>query len=132
MKPALRIGHIALSFHHASAAVVQLVIEEAGYEVELAAAPHAEMFEMFRRGEVDGVVSAWLPASHGVYLAPFEDQTEKFSALYQSYCIWGVPDSVPPDLVASVDDLRREDVAARMDKLIQGINEGAGISRFSR
>jgi glycine betaine/proline transport system substrate-binding protein len=132
MKPTLRLGHIALSFHRASAAVVQLVIEEAGYEVELVAAPHAEMFEMFRRGEVDGVVSAWLPASHGVYLAPFEDKTEKLAALYEPYCIWGVPEYVPPDLVASVDDLRRPDVAARMEKLIQGINEGAGISRFSQ
>lgn len=127
-----RLGHIALSFHQASAAVVQVIMERAGYTVELSSAPHAEMFERFERGDVDGVVSAWLPASHGMYLAPFEERVVKLTTLYEPYCIWGVPDYVPADSVRSVDDLRKPEVAARMTKLIQGINPGAGISRFSR
>jgi glycine betaine/proline transport system substrate-binding protein len=49
-----------------------------------------------------------------------------------SSSIWGVPDYVPEDVVASVDDLRKPEVAARMNKRMQGINPGAGISRFSR
>lgn len=128
----VRLGHIGLSFHEATAAVVQLLLEQEGHLVKTAVAPHAEMFERFGRGEVDAVVSAWLPASHGVYLAPFAQNVVKLGVLYTPYCIWGVPDYVPEDVVASVDDLRKPDVAARMNKRIQGINPGAGISRFSK
>ena len=46
------------------------------------------------RGEVDVMVSAWLPASHGEYLAPFEQDVIKVTVLYEPYCIWGVPDYV--------------------------------------
>lgn len=132
MSRRFRLGHIALSFHAASAAIVQVLMEQAGYVVELRQAPHAEMFELFRVGEVDGVVSAWLPASHGAYLAPFEERVVKVTTLYEPYCIWGVPDYVPVESLRSVEDLCRPDIAERMTKLIQGINPGAGISRFSQ
>jgi len=128
----VRLGHIALSFHQASAAVVQLLIEQNGYTVELSAAPHGEMFERFGRGEVDMVCSAWLPASHGIYLSHLEDQVIKLGVLYEPYCIWGVPEYVPADAVATIDDLKKPGVAAKMRKVIQGINPGAGISRFSQ
>ncbi|MFV1942887.1 glycine betaine ABC transporter substrate-binding protein [Pseudomonas luteola] len=128
----IRIGHIGLSFHAASAAVVQRIVERHGYRVESVAAPHEDMFRHYGAGEVDFLVSAWLPASHGGYLAPYAEQTRTLGVLYQPYCIWGVPDYVPAEAVASIDDLKRPDVAAHMSLLIQGINPGAGISRFSR
>jgi glycine betaine/proline transport system substrate-binding protein len=132
MPGTIRLGHIALSFHQAAAAVVALVLERAGHVVEMSSAPHAELFERLGRGEIDMLCSAWLPASHGVYLAPFEDNVVKLGVLYEPYCIWGVPDYVPAEAVATVDDLKKPDVAARMRKVIQGINPGAGISRFSQ
>lgn len=128
----IRIGHIGLSFHAASAALVEQVFEKHGWQVENSASPHQEMFERYGRGEVDMLVSAWLPASHEVYLAPFIDNTVKLAVLYHPYCIWGVPDYVPERDVASVEDLLKPEVQARMEKRIQGINPGAGISRFSR
>lgn len=131
MNRTIRLGHIALSFHQASAAVVAAVLESAGYTVALSSAPHAEMFERFGQGAVDGVVSAWLPASHGMYLDPIADRVARLGVLYEPYCIWGVPDYVPAADVDSVDDLTRPDVLARMSRLVQGINPGAGISRFS-
>ena len=90
------------------------------------------MFRRYGAGDVDLLVSAWLPASHGGYLAPHETETLRLGVLYEPYCIWGVPDYVPIDAVASVEDLLRPDVAARMGKLVQGIHPGAGISRFSK
>lgn len=129
--PAIRLGHIDLSFHAASAAVVQAILERHGHEVELSAAPHEAMFQRLRAREVDIVASAWLPASHGGYLAPALDEVEKLTVLYEPYCIWGVPDYIPQDMLASVDDLKKLHVLARMDKVIDGINPGAGISRFS-
>ncbi|WP_175252933.1 glycine betaine ABC transporter substrate-binding protein [Pseudomonas sp. BMW13] len=132
MKPIIRLGYIDLSFHAASAALVQRVLERHGYEVQVSAAPHEDMFRRFGAGAVDMLVSAWLPASHGDYLAPYAAQTRTLGVLYRPYCIWGVPDYVPVDAVQSVADLLRPEVATRMTRLIQGINPGAGISRFSR
>ena len=131
MQP-LRVGHIALSFHAASAAVVRRILESHGHTVESSSAPHEEMFARYGAGEIDLLVSAWLPSSHGTYLAPFEADTVRWGVLYEPYCIWGVPEYVPADAVTGVADLLRLDVASRMDKRIQGIGPGAGISRFSK
>jgi glycine betaine/proline transport system substrate-binding protein len=127
----IRLGYIDLSFHAASAAVVQRILEQHGHTVELRAAPHEAMFDLLHAGEVDLVSSAWLPASHGAYLAPSLAAVEKLTVLYEPYCLWGVPDYVPQDVLASVDDLKKLEVVSRMDKVIAGINPGAGISRFS-
>lgn len=132
MKPVIRLGNIDLSFHAASAAVVQRILERHGYEVISSTSPHETMFLRYGAREVDMLVSAWLPASHGGYLAPHAAHTRMLGVLYQPYCIWGVPDYVPVEQVASVADLARPEVASRMSHLIQGINPGAGISRFSR
>ncbi|WP_444944493.1 glycine betaine ABC transporter substrate-binding protein [Microbulbifer sp. ZKSA006] len=131
MDNSIRIGHIALSFHEASAREVARVLEAHGHQTHLKSAPHEAAFELLKNGEIDLLTSAWLPSSHGVYLKPLLDQVEKVSVLYEPYCIWGVPDYVPVDAVASVDDLLKEPALSRMDRLIQGINPGAGISRFS-
>lgn len=127
----IRLGHIDLSFHAASAGVIQAILERHGHLVTLHAAPHEKMFALLQAGQVDLVCSAWLPASHGAYLAPSVDDVEKLTVLYEPYCLWGVPDYVPEAMVASVADLLKPDVAGRMDKTIDGINPGAGISRFS-
>ncbi len=52
----IRIGHIGLSFHAASAAVVQRIVERHGYRVESVAAPHEDMFKHYGAGEVDFLV----------------------------------------------------------------------------
>jgi glycine betaine/proline transport system substrate-binding protein len=33
------------------------------------------------------LVSAWLPASHGEYLAPFLNETIQLRTLYEPYCL---------------------------------------------
>lgn len=131
MKPLIRLGYIDLSFHAASAEVVAALLRLHGHEVQMLRAPHETMFEMLGRDEVDVMASAWLPASHEKYLAPIREQLRELTVLYQPYCIWGVPDYVPAEVLSSVDDLRKPEVLARMRRTIQGINPGAGISRFS-
>ncbi|MDW9670254.1 glycine/betaine ABC transporter substrate-binding protein [Sinorhizobium meliloti] len=131
MSRSLRLGHIDLSFHAASAAIVQLILERHGHQVEVSAAPHKEMFRRYGRAEVDILVSAWLPASHSTYLAPLEPDTRKLTVLYEPYCLWGVPEFIPEAEVASVADLLSPTALQRLDRRIQGINPGAGISRFS-
>jgi glycine betaine/proline transport system substrate-binding protein len=128
---AVRVGHIDLSFHDASALEVESILKKHHCQVERSKAPHEEMFRRMQRGAIDVLVSAWLPASHGAYLEPFESEVRKLTVLYEPYCIWGVPDYVPAT-VESVADLLKPPALERMEKLIQGINPGAGISRFSK
>jgi glycine betaine/proline transport system substrate-binding protein len=126
------VGNIALSFHAAAAAVVKILLEGWAYETDEREAAHEDMFAMLGRGEVDLLVTAWLPASHGRYLAPIETQTVKLGLLYRPFCIWGVPDYVSLSKVGGIEDLARPEIARVFRKRIQGIGEGAGISRFSR
>jgi glycine betaine/proline transport system substrate-binding protein len=131
-KDAITLGQIGLSFHEAAAAVVARVLGDYGQTVVFSTALHEEMFARMRLGEVDLLCAAWLPGSHGTYLAPFEGEVEKLTVLYEPYAFWGVPDYVPVDAVRTVEDLRKPDVVQQMTKVIQGIGPGAGISRFSR
>ncbi|AJY11256.1 glycine betaine ABC transporter substrate-binding protein [Burkholderia dolosa] len=123
---------IDLSFHRAASGVVRRILNEHGVTVDEIFAPHEEAFRILRDGKADMLGSAWLPSSHSVYLAPFEHDVEKITVLYRPYTLWGVPDYVPESAVRAIPDLKRPDVASRMVKRIQGINPGAGISRFSR
>ncbi|MEP4036069.1 glycine betaine ABC transporter substrate-binding protein [Pseudophaeobacter sp.] len=131
MSEPIRLGHIGLTFHEASAVEVAQILERHGHTVSFASAPHEKAFDLLAQGEVDLLASAWLPSSHDTYLNPLLDQVEKVTVLYEPYCIWGVPDYVSESDVASVSDLLREPALGRMERLIQGINPGAGISRFS-
>lgn len=88
MKPIIRLGYIDLSFHAASAALMQRVLERHDYEVQVSAAPHEDMFRRYGAGAVDMLASAWLPPSHGDYLAPYAAQTRTLGVLYRPYCIW--------------------------------------------
>jgi glycine betaine/proline transport system substrate-binding protein len=125
------VGHIDLSFHDAAAWEVERILAEYGHAVHRTAAPHEEMFAALRRGDVDVLVAAWLPHSHGGYLESFAHDVTEVTVLYEPYCLWGVPDYVPPSAVTGIGDLAKPDVLQRMERLIQGINPGAGISRFS-
>jgi len=131
MAEPLILGQVGLSFHTAAAAVLAEVLEDLGHTIEIREAPHEDMFAMLGKGEVDLVCSAWLPASHGGYIAPFEDQLHKLAVIYTPYCIWGISADAPAD-IQSVEDLAKPEIAAKFRKLIQGITPGAGISRFSR
>ncbi|OJJ23116.1 hypothetical protein BKI52_01835 [marine bacterium AO1-C] len=127
----IALGQIDLSFHHASAGIYVYLLNHFGYEVAVKSAKHEAMFDQFVAGEVELLLSAWLPGSHSKYLKDF-DAYEKLSAIYEPYCIWGVPEYVPETTVSTIQDLADPLVASKFNKLIQGINEGAGISRFSR
>lgn len=127
----ITIGQIDLSFHKAAAAVYHLVLSYLGYSVELVTAPHAQMFALQEAGKIDLLVSAWLPGSHAKYLEPYRQQATLLPAIYEPFCIWGVPSYIPQELANSVNDLTKPPIAARLCKTIDGIGSGAGISRFS-
>ena len=133
MTKKITMGVTDLSFHRTTASLVANVLKTMGFEVERIFSPHQENFEKLKTGEIDMLSSAWLPSSHGIYKADVEEVEPliELGLHYEPYALWGVPDYVPEEAVFEVADLLKPEVAERMISQIQGINPGAGITRFS-
>ncbi|KAB2826054.1 glycine betaine ABC transporter substrate-binding protein [Aliivibrio finisterrensis] len=133
MKNKIILGVTDLSFHRVTASIVSHVLADMGFKVERVYSPHQENFEKLKSGDIDMLASAWLPSSHGIYKSDVEEIVEllELGLHYKPYAHWGVPDYIPESAVSEVKDLLKPEVISRMNKQIQGINPGAGISRFS-
>ncbi|CAM4398071.1 MULTISPECIES: glycine betaine ABC transporter substrate-binding protein [Zobellia] len=133
MSKSINLGVTDLSFHRIAASLVANTLEEIGFTVKRTYSPHEENFERLKTGDVDILASAWLPSSHGIY----KNEVEKVVPLvelglhYKPYALWGVPDYVPEKEVSKIADLLKPNVVSKIKKDIQGINPGAGITRFS-
>jgi hypothetical protein len=128
--PTVRLGVTDLSFHRATGAVIAAVLERMGFRVERRYAPHEENFERLRDDEIDMIASAWIPFSHGAYKRRVEEvvATRELGLHYEPYALWGVPEYVPEADVASVEDLLKPQVRARMRKLIPGAHRPSGAA----
>ena len=123
----LRLGQISLSFYAVTGGVVQEVLERLGHTVEITQGSHAQIFPKLGAGEVDLLVAAWLPHGHAMYGAQYGDRAEPLAALYEgARFAWMVPSYVPEAQVAQIDDLKKSNVLARMDKTIQGTGRDSG------
>ncbi len=126
-------GITDLFFHRVTGALVTYVLEEMGFTVERKYALHEENFRRLKEGEIDMISSAWLPSSHGIYKKEVEKKIEviELGLHYTPYALWGVPDYVLQKELDQITDLLKPDVLKKMNKTIQGIGPGAGITRFS-
>jgi glycine betaine/proline transport system substrate-binding protein len=128
----VRLGQIGLSFYAVTAGVVQEVLERLGHRVEVTTGSHAQIFPRLGAGEVDLLVAAWLPHGHAVYWQQYGARAQQLGVLYRGARFeWTVPAYVPPAEVSSVDDLRRPEVLARMEKTIQGTGRDSGNMMLS-
>lgn len=124
----IRLGQVGLSFYEVVAAVVQEVLEQDGYEVEVTTGNHGEIFPKLGAGEIDLLVAAWLPDGHAPLYAKVKDVSFVVGELYgDAKLYWAVPEYVPSDLVRSIEDLKKPEVVARMDKRIRGIGATSGL-----
>lgn len=133
MAQKITIGVTDLSFHHVAASLVSHFLVDMGFEVERVYAHHENNFKRLKNKETDMLVSAWLPSSHGGYKEDVEEVRPviELGLHYEPYALWGVPDYVPAEDVSAVADLLKPHVKEKMKSHIQGINPGAGITRFS-
>ena len=73
----VRLAYVDWSSSIASAHLAQAVLqEELGYRVELQRMTADDMWQAVASGQVDGMLSAWLPTTHEHYLQRFGDQME--------------------------------------------------------
>ncbi len=71
----VRIAYVEWSSEIASTNVVRAVLqEEMGYECEIIPMAADEMWEAVATGEVDAMVAAWLPGTHGHFYEQYADQ----------------------------------------------------------
>lgn len=124
----IRLGQVGLSFYAVVGGIVQEVLEKDGYKVEVSAGSHGEIFPKLGTGEVDILAAAWLPDGHAPLYEKVKEVTFVIGELYgDARLYWAVPDYVPIDLVRSIDDLKKPNIAARMDKRIRGIGATSGL-----
>lgn len=124
----IRLGQVGLSFYAVVGGIVQEVLEKDGYKVEVTIGSHGDIFPKLGADEIDILAAAWLPDGHAPLYAKVKDVTFRVGELYGGARLyWAVPDYIPADLVRSIDDLKKPDVAARMDKRIRGIGATSGL-----
>jgi len=127
------LGHVDLSFYEVTAKVVQGVLERLGYRVEVKSGSHAEIYPLLGKGDVDLFVAVWLPNAHATYWEQYKDTSVKVTTLFEDARLyWSVPDYVPASDVSSVADLRKPEVAAKMQKEIRGTRADSGLMIGSR
>lgn len=104
----------------ASTHVIGKVLEDLGVDVTLTPLDNAVMWEAVASGEADGMVAAWLPATHGEQFENYGDQMVDLGPNLEGAAIGLVVPSYMD--VNSIADLSDE-----ADQVITGIEPGAGV-----
>ncbi|MDK6678837.1 glycine betaine ABC transporter substrate-binding protein [Aerococcus sp. UMB8608] len=119
-KEELEIVYVQWDTEIASTHVIASVLEEAGYQVKMTSADVPVMWASLASGDVDGMVAAWLPQTHGSYYDEFGDQMEDLGPNLRGAKIGLVVPSYMP--VSSIADLTTEANAT-----ITAIEPGTGV-----
>ncbi|WP_291322333.1 glycine betaine ABC transporter substrate-binding protein [Desulfonatronospira sp.] len=108
----------------ASTNVAQAVLqEELGYNVETLSVSAAAMWQGIATGDVDGMVTSWLPVTHAEYKEATEGQVVDLGVLTDGAKIGlVVPEYVDIDCITELNDH-----ADKFNNRITGIDPGAGI-----
>lgn len=105
----------------ASTNVIAQVLESQGYDVDVTPIDNAVMWKSVADGDADGMVAAWLPATHGELFEEFGDQVDQLGVNLEGAKIGLV---VPEYMdISSIGDLA--DVEGLNS--VTGIEPGAGV-----
>lgn len=115
------ISHTAWEDAMAASSVMESLLTQSGYSVELVQLDPAILFSSLATNQSDFSVSPWLPNTQGAYYERFEDQLEYIGA----HATGAQNGLVVPEYmdVDSIDDLTTE-----AGQVITGIEPGAGIA----
>lgn len=119
----IKLAYVEWAETVASTNVIKLVLEQAGYEVEIIPVSAAVMWTSAATGDVDGFTGGWLPKTQGQYLKRLKDQVNLLGPNLEGARIGlAVPTYVELDSIA---DLKEN--ADMFEGRIIGIDPGAGI-----
>lgn len=124
----VKLAYVEWDCAAASTNVVKAVLQERmGYDVEILSVAAAAMWQAVASGDVDGMVTAWLPITHADYLTRFKSKVEDLGTIANGAKLgWAVPSYVTID---SITELNKN--ADKFDGKIIGIDPGAGLMRVS-
>ncbi|MCU1758517.1 glycine betaine ABC transporter substrate-binding protein [Pseudomonas sp. 14P_8.1_Bac3] len=94
--------------------------------VKLVMADIGIQFQALANGNIDLIPMVWLPITHKAFYDKYQDRLEDLGVLYEGRIGMTVPTSVPVSEVASVEDLNKPEVRARLDGKILTSEVGNG------
>lgn len=107
----------------ASTNVIKKVLEDEGFNVEITAVDNAPMWAAVADGSADGMVAAWLPATHKGPFAKYGDQVVDLGVNLEGAKIGlVVPEYVD---IKSIEEMNKH--KDKFNKKIVGIEPGAGV-----
>ncbi|CAM3923676.1 glycine betaine ABC transporter substrate-binding protein [Vreelandella rituensis] len=123
----INLAYVEWSSEVASTNVVRVVLEQAGYEVDMTSLSAAAMWQALSTSDADAIVAAWLPTTHADYMERVGDEVEDLGANLDGTKLGLV---VPAYSEAnSIADLN--DHADSFNNEIIGIDPGAGLMSLS-
>ncbi|HBV99446.1 MAG TPA: glycine/betaine ABC transporter substrate-binding protein [Desulfotomaculum sp.] len=124
-KGTVELGYVQWDSEIASTNVVKKVLEDLGYEVKMTAVDASPMWLGVSEGNFDGIVAAWLPATHKDYYEKVKDKVENLGPNLNGAKIGlVVPQYVT---INSIEELNS--VKDKFKGGITGIEPGAGIMK---
>lgn len=123
----VRIAYVEWDCATASTMTAKAALEQMGYEVETLPVAAAAMWQALGTGDVDAMVTAWLPVTHADYYEKVKDKVEKVSVVSGGAKLgWAVPAYVTVD---TIEELNAN--ADKFDGKVIGIDPGAGLMKLS-
>ncbi|GEN27278.1 hypothetical protein HVA01_09240 [Halovibrio variabilis] len=126
-KGTINLAYVEWSSEVASTNVIAVVLEQAGYEVDLTSLSAAAMFQALSTGDADAIVAAWLPTTHAEYMERVGDNVEDLGPNLDGTKLGlVVPEYTDVDSIAKLNDN-----ADSFNGEIIGIDPGAGLMSLS-
>lgn len=129
----LKIGYTNWADVMAVTSVAKYVLEtKLNQPVQLVKADIGIQFQGVARGDLDVMLCAWLPTTHGAYYEKHKNDVQDVGTIYTGGKNgWAVPSYIPESEVSSIADLAKPEVKAKLNGTIQGIEPGGGLMRAS-
>nr|WP_298250789.1 glycine betaine ABC transporter substrate-binding protein [uncultured Halomonas sp.] len=126
-KGTVHLSYVEWASTVASTNVMQVVLEQAGFDVKTSSLSAAAMWQSVATGDTDAFLAGWLPITHEDYFAKLEDQVVDLGANLEGAKLgMVVPAYSEVDSIADMNDH-----VDSFDGKITGIDPGAGVMRLT-
>jgi glycine betaine/proline transport system substrate-binding protein len=128
----LRIGWTAWADAEVVTTLVEQILEQRlNFKVERVMTDIGIQYQAVAEGDLDIMLMAWLPLTHRNYWKKVQHRVTNLGPIYTGRLGWVVPDYIPRNELASIDDLKKPAIAKRLSYRIQGIDPGSGLMQAS-
>ena len=123
----VRLAYVEWDCATATTNLAKTALESKGFQVEILSVSAAAMWMGLATGDIDGMLTAWLPVTHGDYLKKSQGKVVDLGPLVTGARLGlAVPSYVTVNSITELDAQ-----AKKFSKRIVGIDPGAGIMRLA-